>query len=120
MSGMFDRDGRTTARHILIAAKFFRDNPDAFIHSGLWYEPTWTRADFARWFTACLHAKIDRQDPRNGWRKMGWQYQSDLANDARQVNDYLGKHVRHTGCSGILRTKEMRQKYPQVNIQRED
>ena len=75
MNGMFDRNGDTTARHILIAAKFFRDNPDAFIHSGLWYEPTWTKADFSAWFSRCLAEKINRQDPRQAWRKMAWQYQ---------------------------------------------
>ncbi len=125
MSGMFDPDGRTTARHILLTHRFLQAHPMGLIPIGIFPigifgEQPWTHANFSRWFTACLHAKINRADPRQTWRRMDWQYQSDLANDARQINDFMGKCVRHTGCSGILRTKEMRAKYPYINTQRED
>ena len=119
-NGLFDPDGRTTAHHTLLAHRFLRDHPEGRIPTGIFGESPWTRRDFSRWFTKCLHEKINRQDTRNGWRKMQWQYQSDLANDARTVNDYLCNRRRQSGCSGLLRTPEMRQKYPYINIQREE
>jgi len=118
--GFFGPDGRTTARHILLTHRFLQEHPMGLIPTGIFGEQPWTRADFSRWFTACLHAKINRADPRLAWRKMAWQYQSDLANDARTVNDYLCNRRRQSGCSGILRTKEMRAKYPYINTQREE
>ena len=105
----------TSAGALLAVARFFREHPNGHARTGMWSEPIWTALDFHRWFLDCLGRKIDRNDGRH-WRKLASEYQADLRHDARAVNDYA-RRVRHNGCSGLLRTPEMRQRYPHVNRQ---
>lgn len=59
----------TTLPRLLSAARYFQTHPDGLIKTGMWTDPAWTRADWRRWFTDCLHAKINRTDTRPGRRR---------------------------------------------------
>jgi hypothetical protein len=107
---------RTTLPKLLAAYRFFEQCPDGQIRTGMWEQPTWTADEFRGWFRGCLHAKINRND-RRPWRKLDDAYQLSLAIDARTVNDYYARRMRHTGCRNILRTPELRRRYPHVNSQ---
>jgi hypothetical protein len=37
--------------------------------------------------------------------------------DGRRVNEYVGQRIRHTGCSGLLRSPAMQRRYPHINRQ---
>ncbi len=115
-----DRTGDycTDRRHLLTAARWCKAHPDGQIATGMWTEPTWSAADFARWFMHCLHEKINRGDTR-AWRKLRPEYQADLTHDARMIADYTRRRVRHTGCQGLLRTPELRRRYPHIDRQEE-
>lgn len=64
----------------------------------------------------CLDRKINREGTRQ-WRRLGSEYQSDLRCDAQTVNDYYARRLRHTACRNILRTPELRARYPHVSTQ---
>jgi len=42
---------------------------------------------------------------------------ADYAHDARTISDYLTKRIRHTGARNLLRTAEMKAKYPHIDNQ---
>lgn len=42
---------------------------------------------------------------------------ADYAHDARVINDYLTRRIRHTGSRNLLRTPEMKAKYPHIDNQ---
>ena len=112
-----DNGYHTTARNILTAKRWLRDNPGGTIKTGIWTDETWTAKQFRAWFLNCLNAKINRNDPRANWRKMTPEYQIDLWRDVREVNVYYGQRVRHSGSRGLLRTPELKRHYPQVDCQ---
>lgn len=119
MYGLFTEEDsgayRTTARNILIASRYFTENPIGTIPTGLWTEPTWHEHNFRFWFFGCLTAKINREDRRSG-RKLTQEYQLALLLDCRMIRDYAHR-VRHSGCRNLLRTPEMQSRYPGVNNQ---
>ena len=78
---------------------------------------TWNFERFRAWFLECLHRKIDRDDTRSG-RKHTDQYQRDLQWDRDRIHDYLFRRLRSTGSTGLLRTPELRKRYPHINCQR--
>ena len=80
------------------------------------YPEHWKFAELRRWFMGCLNSKINRDD-RRGWRALQPEYQIDLACDARVVNDYYSRRIRHTGCYGLLRTPELKRRYPHIDRQ---
>lgn len=45
---------------------------------------------------------------------------ADYAHDARTISDYLTKRIRHTGARNLLRTPEMKSKYPHIDNQPRD
>lgn len=45
---------------------------------------------------------------------------ADYAHDARTISDYLTKRIRHTGARNLLRTAEMKAKYPHIDNQPRD
>jgi len=45
---------------------------------------------------------------------------ADYAHDARTISDYLTKRIRHTGARNLLRTPEMKAKYPHIDNQPRD
>lgn len=104
--------------HLLAAARFCKAHPEGRLATGMWIDPTWTATDFWRWFRTCLHTKINRDDTR-AWRKLRADYQADLAHDVRLINDYTGRRIRHSGSRGLLRTAELRRRYPHINTQEE-
>lgn len=106
----------TDLPHLLTAARWCKAHPEGRLATGIWGNPTWTTTDFWQWFRACLHAKIDRGDTRP-WRKLSSDYQRDLALDARLINDYTGRRIRRTGSRGLLRTPELRRRYPHIDTQ---
>ena len=81
-----------------------------------WFNEYWNYAQLRAWFMQCLHNKINRNDTRTG-RCFTPDYQRDAWMDARTVNQYYGQRVRHSGSSGLLRTPEARNRYPEVNTQ---
>lgn len=98
----------TTASKIVQAKKFFEANPTGKVTTGIWTDPTWTKASFDAWFRKCLLEKCG-----------GGQYtarQWDKLRDARTVNEYM-RGIRHSGCSGLLRDPKMQKKYPHINRQ---
>ena len=40
-----------------------------------------------------------------------------LLHDARVINDYVGKRIRHTGCRNLLRHPGMKARYPHIDNQ---
>jgi hypothetical protein len=122
MTGFFaeNADGtyRTSIRNISTAIRFFKANPDAEIPTGMWSHSRWTRDEFYRWFHESLNEKINRESQPTG-RKHTANYQNDQRWDARQVNEYMGKRLRHIGSTGLLRTPELQARYPHINNQRE-
>lgn len=44
----------------------------------------------------------------------------DYQHDARVISDYLTKRIRHTGARNMLRTPEMKAKFPEINNQPRD
>lgn len=72
--------------------------------------------EWLRWFRECLNAKINRGLARTG-RKLDGDYQTELRRDARHINDYFGRRIRNSGCRNLLRTPELRRRYPQINNQ---
>lgn len=108
---------RTTAARLIECYRFLQANPTGTIY--VEYGTVWTKSEFLAWFHRCLNNKINRED-RRAWRKLTDEYQLDLWRDAREINRYMGQRVRHTGCSGLLRTAEMRQRYPHINRQAGD
>ena len=107
---------RTTARRLLDTMAAAKANPKATIKTGIWSDPYWTGAQARIWFWARLDDKINRNQPPRG-RKHDAEYQQHLAIDARAINDYYGCRLRHRGCRGLLRTPEMRRRYPHINNQ---
>lgn len=108
----------TDRRHLLTAAHWCKTHPHGRITTGMWEDPDWTTAEFWRWFMRCLHAKINRQDQRT-WRKLSDEYQLAQALDALVIRGYYGHRIRHTGCRGLLRTPELRRRYPHIDRQEE-
>lgn len=120
MSGFFHETTAgnygTTFNNIKTVIQFFREHPDGKLQTGMWTDPVWNAQQFHRWFMHSLHAKINRDDTRSG-RCFTVEYQTKLYNDARVINDYA-KRIRWGGC-GLLRTPEMKKRYPQVDSQME-
>lgn len=55
---------RTTTSRLLEVYRYFKENPDGKINTGMWTQPTWTATEFFRWFRKCLLAKIEAHDDR--------------------------------------------------------
>lgn len=98
---------------LIEAGRLYRANPDLVLDPGLWPPHAWTRSDFRRWFRGCLHAKINRDDARQGWRKMQDSYQAGLARDVRIIRD-AARGVRWPGCN-LLSTPELQRRYPRIH-----
>lgn len=94
-----------TAKTIIAARNYFKENPNGVINTGVWTSATFTKKEFEKWFSKCLQLKCGGK-PLN-------DYDTDLMYDARIINDYYrGKKWRGTG---ILKTRKMQQKYPHIN-----
>ncbi len=111
------RDFSHSVGTLLYSYRKFKANPDTgFQVPWAWPHDTWDWPRFRKWFRECLHRKINRDDTRTG-RKHTDQYQRDLAWDRDRVHDYLFRRIRNSGCSGLLRTPELRKRYPHINCQ---
>ena len=132
-TGLFIDGQATTLPRLAKAWHYAKEDPNARIPTGLWSDPIWTGAQLRAYLLRKLNYKISWKGrertaaprferghavywPPRG-RKHDADYQADLAHDARTINDYYGKRIRHYGCRNILRTPEMRRRYPQVNTQ---
>lgn len=125
MAGFFtEQDGtyRTSIRNIQTARQWFKEHPGGKISTGMWTDGAWTEAQFTRWLRDCLNAKINSHLPASmtTGRKHSREWQLNAWRDAREVNDYYGRRLRHSGCRGLLRTPEMQRRYPEVNTQERD
>jgi len=108
---------QTTAKRLLSVYRAVKTNPDISIKTNIWNDPKWTAEQFMVWFRACLHQKINRHDPRNGWKKCSDDYQKHLIRDSRLIKEYYGSRIRHTGSMNILHLQEFKIKYPFINTQ---
>lgn len=77
-----------------------------------------TSAEYMRWFRKCLNAKINRNEKPVG-RKHSDEYQNNLRLDSYRIKDYKSG-LRSSGCSGLLRTREMVERFPYINNQPRD
>lgn len=102
---------------LLAACRLAQANPDALFATESWTDPVWNVPQFRTWLSRCIDAKINRHDPRLKWRKFQDGYHADLRCDARMVNEYMGLRHRHSGSQQLLRTDEMKRRYPHVNNQ---
>ena len=113
MDTLFTPTGQTDAHTLLAVAAFFRSHPDGLVKVGVWPETTWNAGQFREWFRTCLMEKISFRSPRTG-RKTTPQYQLELWLDAQVINEFHGRRIVRRGRN-ILRTPEMRRRYPQIN-----
>jgi len=104
-------------RALLDAHAFFTNEPLGTIPTGDWADHEWGADKFFRWFDGCLHDKINRDDPRNRWRKCQPDYQLGLHVDAMKIRDYTQRRIRNSGCRGLLRTPDLQRRFPHVNQQ---
>lgn len=110
-----------SARSLVAAMRFAKSHTDDNGRLPVGDFDVMTPTEFRRWFLLCLNRKISRDDPRHGCRRFDDNYHFDLKLDALKINDYVGRRVRQSGSSGLLRTPEMRRRYPHINRQpRED
>ena len=106
----------TSAANVITAVRYFKANPGGRIATGMWTQPSWGGRQFWEWFDGCLAVKINRRDTRQG-RRLSTDYQLAQRLDARMVNEYHGQRRRQCG-TGLLRTPELRRRFPEVNCQR--
>lgn len=109
----------TSAGTLISAMRWARENLAGLFETGIWTQPTWTVEDLRRWFRKCLNQKINRHAPAAG-RKHTRDYQSDLRHDARVIADYTQRRARSSGSRNMLRTKEMKRRFPHIDNQPSD
>lgn len=97
---------RTSVKHILLAKKFFEEQPEGIIQSGMWAEPEWTKRNFYAWFYRCLLHKCGGSDYTDK--------EADLILDGHKVNMYYRDHVRNSGAN-YLTTAKMKRRYPHID-----
>jgi hypothetical protein len=111
-------DGRYTVSRLLATIRAIDDLPPfARIPAGAWPNKGLYPREWRQWFRACLDQKINRNDPRAGWRKMSREYQVAQWQDRRAVEDYIHRRIRCSGSRGNLRTPEMKRRYPHIDCQ---
>ena len=71
------------------------------------------------WFVGRLDEKISSHEGRAG-RKFELCYQTWLERDARNIRDYIGRRIRHTGSWNLLQTPELKRRYPHIDRQAGD
>jgi hypothetical protein len=108
---------RSTAHLITVYRKMRELSPEVRVTFDRWEDLTFTCAEYRQWFRDCLNDKINRGDVRATWRKMDRDYTRNLIRDRRIIEDYLYRRYRSTGCHGLLNTKELQRRYPQINCQ---
>jgi sarcosine oxidase delta subunit len=105
-----------TTKGLVTCYRFMREDINGKRSIEVSWHQKMSAAEWLRWFRKTLHEKISSYERRTG-RKFDDTYQLELRRDARLINDYFGKRLRHTGCRNILWTREMQERYPQVNTQ---
>jgi hypothetical protein len=111
--------GRYSTRGLVATMRAVKANPQLRVKTGEWTRPVLSNSEYRAWFLRCLDTKINRALPQTG-RKLKGDYQQNLRMDVRTVNDYYGRRARSSGSSGMLRTPELRRRYPHVNCQERD
>lgn len=104
-----------SAAYVIAAYRAVRVNPNIRAN-----EPDRSGTYAVRaWLRQCLANKINRDldAERATWRKWHRDWQSDVRVDRNLIEDYLYRRYRSTGCRGLLRTVEMRRRYPHINTQ---
>lgn len=110
-----------TVGELLYAWEQFKANPNTrFELPDVWPPVAWRFDQWQVWFLRCLNAKINRNDPRANWRKMDESYQDGLQCDRVTIENYLFRRIRNTGCHNILRTPELKRKYPHIDHQEKE
>ena len=106
----------TTVKRLLETDRYFKENPNGRISTGVWDDPEWDAAQFWQWFRECLNDKINREDTRQ-WRNLTPQCQLDLRLDVRAIRQYVQNVARSSGSRGMLRTPELKRRYPNIDNQ---
>ena len=78
-----------TARQLCAVVAIAKAEPEStFRNRGDWGSEALTAARFLAWFRERLHVKISTLggDSRNGYRKLRWQYQTELLRDAWKLS----------------------------------
>lgn len=118
--GFFQDSGgtyKTETRNILQAARFFRLNPDGEIVTGMWEHPTWDKHEFREWFIECLNAKCSRGLEHPAWRRWKREYQRNQEVDGETILAFTAFRRRSSGSCGMLRTPELKRRFPHINCQ---
>jgi hypothetical protein len=70
-----------------------------------------TAGEWIAWYRSCLSAKINRHLDTLAVDIAEMEY------DRRRVEAYYHQGIRNSGCRGLLRTRYMRKRFPEVNNQ---
>lgn len=92
--------------------RFFQQNPDGEIKTGIWDDPVWDKEQFLSWFRSCLMSKINRNTGKD-WRKLSESYQIALMRDSIIINQSANRSY-HRGYN-ILSTPELKKRYPHID-----
>lgn len=98
----------TSVKNLVVAKRFFDANPTGRIATGIWTDPDWNKLEFYSWFRRSLMYKCGGSEYT--------ERQLALLGDARKINDYIGKRIRHHG-TGWLSTPKMQRRYPNIHNQ---
>lgn len=110
---------KCTVESLLHAHKTFKDNPDTHYRiANTFPEEVWTWKEYHDWFMRCLHNKINVMGKivQSG-KCYTYEYEIGMMRDKQNIQDYFQKRIRHSGCHGLLSTKECKQRYPYIDCQ---
>lgn len=95
-----------TAKSLLAAKKFFDENPDGKIKTGLFNPNTFNKEEFQNFFIGSLLIKCGGSELT--------ERQFNKMIDSRIINDYCMNRICRSG-SNILRDPKLQKKYPHIN-----
>ena len=113
----FARTKTATYQNLKDAIAYFKRNPDGIIKVD--WCTSWTKTQLKEWLLRCINNKINQGDKRN-YRKFAESWQDGIEGDSQRINEYFAKRIRHPGSRGLLRTPEMKAKYPYIDCQEKD
>lgn len=117
MPGLFSPNGDTSAKNLLIAMRYSKENPEGRFDSGLWPERAWTAKQFRAWFIAKLEEKITSKMPQVNGKYATWQGQQALQMDRDRIQRYRNERIRNSGCRNLLSCKCLKDRYPEIDNQ---
>jgi len=106
-----------TAKLVKYFRDFIRSDKELAIDttSG-WARSTMTKADAQRILGELIDIAVNRKGGTTLTAQQEDDY-ADFAHDARLINDYLSKRIRHSGSRNLLRHPKMKALYPHIDNQ---